>query len=164
MNFGAGHINTAACIYKTRVLKVVQGFSPSLRIHEDVDLTLKVRSLPEGAMGCTRQATAYCYYSNGLFTYLKRAFVHGYFFAFASKKWNFTKLQPSDYEWDSLSLAFLDRCLYALMALGQILGNIVLRFHSPPGFVAECWRFRKLASLPKTSPFKIYFEDQELLG
>lgn len=163
-DYKVGHINTAACIYKAQTLKSVQGFSNTIRIHEDVDLCLKVRSLPNGAIGSTASAVAYCYYTKDLISYLKRAFIHGYFLARVSKKWNFKKFRPSHQGWESINLFLLDRLLYIMTFLGLLLGKGILKIYAPKEYIKECWQMKKIASIPKVDIFKVYFEDTELNG
>lgn len=157
-----GFINTAACIYRADVLKKVQFFSKSIRYHEDVDLTLKVRSLPSGAIGCTSQAVAHCYYPGSLFSYLKRAFVHGYYLNLIIKKWNYKRAPLLHLERKSLLWLILDSSVKLLYLTGQVLGSFILFNFPPKEFDKECSIIKKIASLPKESNFRVYFEENEL--
>ena len=162
-DYKVGHINTAACIYKAQALKQVKGFSTSIRYHEDVDLTLKIRSLPDGAIGCTREAKSYCFYTQTLASYLKRAFVYGFHLAVVAKKWNYKKSFPVlSRHWGSLQLSLFDCLVNTLSYSGYRLGVLSLRFHKSETFEKESKFIQMIAALPKHKDFKVYFECEEI--
>ena len=158
-----GFINTAACIYEAKILATVHSFSETLRFHEDVDLTLKVRTLPGIAIGCTGNAVARCYYTKGLASYLKRAFVYGYFYAYLERKWNFKKKAPTEEMLSSPLLNLFDQTLSFMRMAGENLGKIVLNIIPPKTYVRECLQWKKISSLSGKGNLRVYFEDQEIL-
>lgn len=162
--YNIGCINTAACIYRAETLKMVGGFSRVMRYHEDYDLTLKVRSLPEGAIGCTRSAVAHCYYPQGTRAYLARALQHGFYYQLMEKKWRLKRLEdapPAKASSDPALQLFRTGLRLAFHA-GKLAGNLSFTLAEPEHFQEEERRSRRIASLPKATPFKAYFEDQPL--
>ena len=163
-NKNVGHINTAACIYELKTLRSVKGFSQTLPIHEDVDLTYKIRSLPDGSIGATAFAVAHCFYSGSMLSYFKRALVYGYYSALLRKKWKISSKQESIMMVSKGrgSNLVLDIILLGLSNIGTLWGQIVFSIVTPTGLAHEQSFIERISSISIRKTIKVYFENIEL--
>lgn len=161
-NYKLGQINTAACIYKTSTLRQVKGFSKVLKIHEDSDLTYKLRSLPYTAIGCTRSAVSFCYYTGGLFGILKKSIVSGYYAALLVSKWSLVRTRSESNEFIAKQFWIFHSFLGLLSKLGEYFGHLVLALNYPVELKREAQWIRKISLLPKDPNCCAYFENQKI--
>jgi glycosyltransferase involved in cell wall biosynthesis len=157
-----GFINTAACIYRMSTLRSVHYFSTFYRYFEDIDLTLKVRSLFGSEIGCTQEAKAFVYYTNGYLAYFKRTFVHGFYLPFLEEKWKHQKNTPSYFKTDSPSLQLFHNFILTINRTGRMFGSIAIRLNKPSILKSEIKKTRKFSSLGQLKESYVYFEDQIL--
>ncbi len=164
-DFGIGHINTAACIYQAKALRSVRGFSSSIRIHEDVDLSYKVRSLPNGVIGATQKAVAYCFYTGNFFSYCKRALVYGYHSSLIKKKWNIRGFIVSSFSPQSRGVYIaIDFILFVFSLIGRTVGAVIHSIYLPLKLKEEKSNMERILSLSNGQSVKVLFENRELVN
>lgn len=157
-----GFINTAACMYMAEIFSAVEGFSETLRFHEDVDLTYKLRNLPGISLGCSSAAVARVYYSGNLITYLRRAFTYGYYYAFLEKKWALKKKTAARARAASALLRNFEVVLNFVRKTGETFGSIRLAVFPSAGFFRECVKWKRICALSRLGPGLVYYDDSQL--
>ena len=162
-----GFINTAACIYRKNTLEQVKGLSKVLKMHEDVDLTYKLMSLPSCAIGCTTSAIAYCFYGGGILQYLKRSFNEGRFRAVLNQKWPIFPKSSSKNNQQLKDLRYyqfkLIECIIMFFTkIGNSYGKLFSNLHESEQFKFERIWSEKIKRIPKSSNYCAYFNEEEI--